>query len=105
MNATGTVLQQNCDVNVNYNAGCGVGNRTSGASGSRLNSAGGGVIAMQWDLTGINVWQFSRAAIPTDLKAQKPTPATWGKPVARFDASTCDIGRFFTVRSLSFELF
>ena len=51
---------------------------------------------MAWDLSGISVWQFGRPDIPKDLAAQKPQPSTWGKPIAYFSNSTCNIAQYFS---------
>jgi hypothetical protein len=45
--------------------------------------------------TGIKIWHFPRTSIPGDITAKTPNPANWGKPVAFWSSSTCDIASHF----------
>jgi len=40
------------------------------------------VVAHEWNEDHIRVWHITREKIPEDIKAQKPNPASWGKPAA-----------------------
>jgi hypothetical protein len=88
-----------CDSSLNHNAGCGV---SSGPEtfGPAFNAAGGGIMAVEWRAEGIRVWQFARAAIPTDIKAGNPDPAVWPVPLADFPNTNCDIGAHFRNASI-----
>lgn len=50
---------------------------------------------MKWDEDGIAVYFFPRGDIPDDIEASTPQPNTWGRPDARWPASTCDPFKFF----------
>ncbi|KAJ7889338.1 glycoside hydrolase family 16 protein [Mycena olivaceomarginata] len=55
----------------------------------------GGVYAHLVGPTGIKIWHFPRTSIPGDITAKTPNPANWGKPVAFWSSSTCDIASHF----------
>jgi len=95
-------LATDCDVstsNKNNNAGCGVegGPETYGAG---FNTAGGGIMAVEWRAEGIRIWQFARQGIPADIQAGSPDPASWPVPLADFPNTNCDIGSHFRNASI-----
>jgi hypothetical protein len=79
------------------NVGCGYGVPKGGEAtyGDGFNSCGGGVYAMEWDEKYIKVWHFQRGSIPADITQKKPTPASWGVPLAVFGGSFCDVDSHF----------
>lgn len=92
-------LQKNCDSAKNQNAGCGVqGNKET--FGEAYNSAGGGLMAVEWRDAGIRMWQFARKSIPADITSKKPDPSTWGTASADFPNTNCDIGSHFKNNSI-----
>lgn len=95
---TGLQANANCSAYAEGNPGCN--SMMSGGSkpswGASLNSAGGGIYAMERTLgstgKGIRVWFFPKGAIPKDLASGSRTIDTskWGKPAARFNiANAC----------------
>lgn len=102
-----------CASSEGANAGCGFSDPDDTSYGQGFNDAGGAVIAMEWQTSGIRIctsapifvflsfaispnWtigRFERNAIPADLQgdANKPNPSTWGTPVAAWSSSTCNI--------------
>ncbi|KAK8844602.1 hypothetical protein IAR55_006449 [Kwoniella newhampshirensis] len=96
---TGTVRGTNCDSS-HGGSGCSILSTSQSSYGMPFNQAGGGVFAMQWDGGGIKMWNWNRANIPLDIASEAPKPATWGTPVAAWDASTCDMGRYFQAQVL-----
>jgi hypothetical protein len=60
----GTASYTDCNNATNSNAGCGV-RGTNSTYGSEFNSAGGGIMALEWRTEGIRMWQFNRAILPT----------------------------------------
>ncbi|WWD22847.1 hypothetical protein CI109_107341 [Kwoniella shandongensis] len=96
---TGTVRGTNCDSS-HGGSGCSILSTSQSSFGMPFNEAGGGVFAMQWDGSGIRMWNWNRANIPQDISSESPKPVTWGTPVAAWDASTCDMGRFFQAQVL-----
>jgi len=88
------------------NAGCGFADPDEASYGQGFNDAGGAVIAMEWQTTGIRIWRFGRNAIPADLQgdAKKPNPSTWGTPVAAWSSSTCNIANEVKKHNIIFDI-
>lgn len=68
--------------------------------GTDFNAVGGGVYALQWTDDAIQIWHFSRNAIPVDIVTKTPDPTGWGPPQARFGGSGCDVDRHFDDMSI-----
>ncbi|TVY48138.1 Endo-1,3(4)-beta-glucanase [Lachnellula occidentalis] len=88
----------------NSGTGCGMTTVDSSNYGTGFNAGGGGVYAMEWTSTAINVYFFPRAAgIPSDITSGSPNPANWTKPIAAFSGSGCDIDQHFMNHNLVFD--
>lgn len=74
--------------------------------GSAFASAGGGVWATQMAPSGISVWFFPRASVPSDLQNSSvvPVPSGWGTPSAFFSNSSCSIADFFGPQQLIIDI-
>lgn len=96
---TGETDQENCDHGANNNAGCAV-KESPSTFGTKLNDAGGTVMAVEWRSAGIRMWQFARSAVPSDITGKKPNPSTWGTAAADFPSTDCDIGSHFKNNSI-----
>lgn len=93
---TGQVLGTDCYSTPNADAGCGVEDTDTRSFGYGFNNAEGGVFALLWDnSSGMSMWHFARADIPTDLIAQTPNPSTWSTPAGFWSAQSCDISANF----------
>lgn len=71
--------------------------------GTSFNQQGGGVYAMEWTSTSINVWFFPRNAIPAELSTSNPSPtpgSSWGTPIAAFSGGGCDFDARFSNLSI-----
>eukprot|EP01039_Chlorochromonas_danica_P011075 gene11075-12334_t len=80
---TGSWASTNCDVYANNNAGCSiVGNANS--FGSAFNANKGGVYAMEWTDSFIQVFFFPRDRVPGDVYSNDPNPNNWGMPVGKW---------------------
>jgi hypothetical protein len=96
---TSTLSTTNC-----YgNDGCSVGTANAFGYGAGFNLAGGGVYAMEWTSSAIEVYFFPRLLIPADITAGTPNPAGWGTPVASFSGSGCDIDSHFVNHNIVFD--
>jgi hypothetical protein len=102
-------------VQVTGNRGCGIAETRSKASlGAAFAQAGGGVYAMYWATTGIQMWffgvspftlintflelivlSFQRNEIPQDLMSDKPDPTQWSTASAAFSPTNCDPRQYF----------
>ncbi|KIY52758.1 glycoside hydrolase family 16 protein [Fistulina hepatica ATCC 64428] len=91
-----------CDGDANDNSGCGVTEWSRASYGPYFDAQGGGVFAMKWDVNGIAIWSFYRAAIPQDIKDGIPAPSTWGTPVAQLDPAYCNPIEYFVNHSIIF---
>jgi len=65
------------------NQGCGV-LGPEASYGAPSNTAKGGVYAMEWTSSYIQMFFFPRNRIPADLNSNSPTPSNWGLPFAKF---------------------
>jgi hypothetical protein len=92
---TGSIAGTTCASSSANNNGCGIYNPDPTSFGSGFNKQAGGIVAHRMDSTGIAVWYFPRQAIPPDITAGKPNPATWSTPVALFSSSSCNIAQNF----------
>jgi hypothetical protein len=98
----GSVLHNaNCNAG-NGNIGCGQATTESAGYGDGFNSVGGGVYAMDWTSSAISIYFFRRDAIPADITAGKPNPASWGAPQAAFTGS-CNIDAHFKSHKIVFD--
>jgi len=88
------------------NAGCGFSDPDTASYGQGFNDAGGAVIAMDWQTSGIRIWRFGRNEIPSDLQgsATKPNPNNWGTPVAAWSSSSCNIANEVKKHNIIFDI-
>jgi len=93
----------NCAALETGNQGCGVRSTDTNSFGPTFNQNGGGVYAMLWDNTGVQVWFFGRQDIPDDIQSGNPDPDNWGTPLAKWAASSCDPFQFFSQHSFIFD--
>ncbi|KAJ7457437.1 hypothetical protein FB451DRAFT_1564254 [Mycena latifolia] len=76
--------------------GCVVTETKPNSFGSGFATQGGGVFAVLWDTTGIAMWYFARADVPSNIGGSaSPDPTTWGKASAWYPAASCDPTKAF----------
>jgi hypothetical protein len=93
--ATGTLLGTSCPTTQDSNSGCAYLDTSSSSYGVNFQKAGGGVFAHTWNADGISIWHFPRSSIPSDITAKKPNPSQWGRPVAFYPSTNCDMASHF----------
>ncbi|KAF2851124.1 glycoside hydrolase family 16 protein [Plenodomus tracheiphilus IPT5] len=76
--------------------------------GTAFNTAGGGIYAMEWTYTFINVWFIPRKSMLYDTTfasntTTTPDPATWGPPIAHFAGTGCDFTERFKDLKIIFD--
>ena len=104
-----SVISTNCDVSVNYNAGCGVRSSSPHSYGPSFAAAGGGWYAMERSpTTGIRIWFWSRNqrdSVPLGVKYDLGyvNPGTWGIPDSDFPTTACDYASHFDDHWLIFD--
>lgn len=98
---SGTTVFPNCNYQANEQSGCRIAmNGTKSATwGSKVNSKGGGVVAMHRDFSqngkGIRMWYWDRTQnMPSDISKPGKTvnPDSWGTPAANFGKLSCSGG-------------
>ncbi|KAJ6499360.1 glycoside hydrolase family 16 protein [Mycena sanguinolenta] len=108
---TGRTVSTQCDVNYNYNQGCGTSFTQRNSYGKPFNSHGGGWYAMKrGPACGVSVWFWSRynSSVPLEvsqgLSTINPDPDFWGVPDAVFPTDNCDYPSHFDAHSIVFDL-
>ncbi|OJD17897.1 hypothetical protein AJ78_02069 [Emergomyces pasteurianus Ep9510] len=102
---TGTILTPNCDVYAPgqpANAGCAIISRDRGSYGPEFNAKRGGVYATEINQDAVTIWFFPRDAIPQDIQAGAPNPASWWKPTAQFYGG-CNIAAHIRQQNIVFD--
>lgn len=87
----------------NAGTGCSFGTASTQGYGAGFNAIGGGVYAMEWTSSAIQVYFFPRNSIPGDITSGNPVPTGWGTPVASFSGSGCDIDSHFMGHNIIFD--
>ncbi|KZT58392.1 glycoside hydrolase family 16 protein, partial [Calocera cornea HHB12733] len=85
----------NCAAAETGDSGCGLTDTTPNNYGTPFNNAGGGVFAMKWDSSGIAVYFWSRANVPSDITSSTPDPSGWPEPIGAWPASQCNPYEYF----------
>ncbi|KAH8671027.1 concanavalin A-like lectin/glucanase domain-containing protein, partial [Xylariales sp. PMI_506] len=65
-------------------------------------SSTGGVYALEWTDSVLQIWSWSHASTPSDVTSGKPTPSSWGTP--QFAISQCNIEEAFQDLKFVFDL-
>jgi len=99
----GQTLVEDCDADVNSNSGCGILDPDSSSGGAGLQAAGGGVFAMLWDGSGVQIWHFARSDVPSDINNGNPTPGGWGEPTGQWSSGTCSPYQFLQSQTIVFD--
>ncbi|TDL26668.1 glycoside hydrolase family 16 protein [Rickenella mellea] len=102
---TAQILGTSCASGGTYgNNGCGFLDTDTRSYGRDFNDIAGGVYATLWDQSGIKIWHFARAEIPSDIDAGNPNPSAWGAPAAFWAASDCNPATHFHDHQLIFDI-
>jgi hypothetical protein len=106
---TGSAGQSDCHNATNYNTGCVVTTKDyssidgGNAAARAFNAAGGsGIVALEWREEGIRLWVFPReeGGLQRMIGSSMPDPSVWGRPIADFPSTKCDIGAHFRNQSI-----
>ncbi|KAL0958590.1 hypothetical protein HGRIS_013931 [Hohenbuehelia grisea] len=105
---TGTALQNDCNVAVNSNAGCGVRMPTANSYGPSFNSNGGGWYAVERTTSFIKIWFWPRnsGSVPSDVRngGSSVNTGNWGTPTAYFPNSQCDLNSHYQENNIIINL-
>ncbi|EPQ52862.1 hypothetical protein GLOTRDRAFT_140456 [Gloeophyllum trabeum ATCC 11539] len=96
--------ETNC--NATIGSGCTVAEKKANSFGEGFASAGGGVFATQFDVSGIYIWFWSRPDVPSSISSSNDTidPSSWGAPSAAYPSSSCDISNYFGPQQLVMDI-
>ena len=95
-----TMVNENCL----GNNGCGVQGGGGISYSDGFNNNGGGVYAMEWTSSAINIWFWPHDSTPGDAYSSNPNPGGWGVPTANFQGgSNCNIDSHFSNNNLIFD--
>ncbi|KAL8640477.1 MAG: hypothetical protein Q9228_002604 [Teloschistes exilis] len=85
--------------------GCPIKPTQSNNYGTGMNNAGGGVYAMEWTSSVINIWYFPRDhGLPSDSLGPNPDPSRWGPATASFAGGAgCEIDQHFQNNNIIFD--
>ncbi|KAI2614661.1 glycoside hydrolase family 16 protein [Hypoxylon fragiforme] len=99
-----TFTQGDCNAPGTGNTGCGTPSHDTQTLADGFNEIGGGVYALEWTSSAINIFFFPRTgAIPADITAGTPDPSKWGSPSTSFTGSGCDISSHFKNHQIVFD--
>ncbi|KIM25375.1 glycoside hydrolase family 16 protein [Serendipita vermifera MAFF 305830] len=103
---TGTTNVRSCDGNSSSGAGCTVVDPSTNSYGAPFAAAGGGMWVTEFATTGVNIWFFSRANIPSSLSGSPSSVdvSTLGTPTGSWPASSCNPAQFFKEQELVIDI-
>lgn len=103
---TGTTNVKSCDNNSTSGAGCTVLDPSTNSYGAPFAAAGGGMWVTEFAETGVNIWFFSRANIPSSLSgsSQSVDVTTLGTPTGSWPASSCNPSQFFKEQEIVIDI-
>ncbi|KAL7416902.1 glycoside hydrolase family 16 protein [Mrakia frigida] len=103
---SGTTNSTTCDTSLNDNAGCAVTDSSDLSYGAPFAAAGGGVWVTELASTGINIWFFTRADVPTSISSATSSLDTsnLGTPSATWPQSSCDVDSYFGSQQLILDI-
>lgn len=106
MDFTGSVISTDCNYHTNGNQGCAIQSKEDTSYGEAFAENGGGVMAMNWDGEGIQMWFWSKDDVPESIKNESPDPhnGDLGAPMAYYPASTCNPREFFGEQNLVLDI-
>ncbi|KAG9003572.1 hypothetical protein FRB93_010990 [Tulasnella sp. JGI-2019a] len=104
---TSTLINStDCSYLTNSNEGCIVTNPATTSYGAGFASAGGGVWVTEFAESGISIWFFPRASIPSSVSSSASTidTSTLGTPVGNWPAGGCTVDTYFAAQNLIFDI-
>ncbi|KAJ8520274.1 hypothetical protein ONZ45_g2850 [Pleurotus djamor] len=105
---TGTAGQNDCNVAVNGNTGCGVRQNDANSYGPGFNNNGGGWYVVERTNSFIRVWFWARnsGSVPSSVRNGDASvnTDTFGTPTAFFPNTQCDIASHFNQHNIIINL-
>jgi hypothetical protein len=86
------------------NLGCSKPAGGSNSYGDGFNANNGGVYALEWTNSRLDIWFFGRGSEPEDVLGDTPDPSQWGTPITTFAGGNgCDIDSHFQNQNIVFD--
>ncbi|KAK2465304.1 hypothetical protein APHAL10511_002658 [Amanita phalloides] len=100
------VNSTDCSYVANSNQGCIVTDPNPASYGAAFAQAGGGVFVTELAETGVSIWFYPRASIPSAITSNSSTldTAALGVPVGNWPSTQCNINQYFAPQSLIFDI-
>ncbi|KAL0579834.1 hypothetical protein V5O48_002186 [Marasmius crinis-equi] len=100
------ISSTNCSSLANSNQGCVTKDPDPKSYGAAFANAGGGVFVTELAETGVSIWFFTRASVPSSLSSNSSSidTSSLGTPVANYPSGGCSIDKFFSPQSLIFDI-
>ncbi|GLB38171.1 putative hydrolase family 16 [Lyophyllum shimeji] len=95
-----------CSNLTNHNQGCLVTDGNTASYGQGFAAAGGGVWVTELASSGISIWFFPRANIPSALTSNTKAidTSTLGTPTGNWPSTGCSMDKFFSPHNLIFDI-
>jgi len=99
---SGQLTENNC----NSTAGCTVTEQQPNSYGAGFASAGGGVFAALFESTGIAIWFWTRASVPSAISSATDSidVSSFGTPSANYTGGTCSINEYFEPQQIVLDI-
>ncbi|TFK39087.1 glycoside hydrolase family 16 protein [Crucibulum laeve] len=100
------VNSTDCSNLVNSNQGCITTDPSTKSYGADFANSGGGVWVTEYAQSGISIWFFPRANVPSTLSSNASTidTSTLGIPVGNWPATGCNMDSFFNPQNIIFDI-
>ncbi|KAG6820615.1 hypothetical protein H0H93_014218 [Arthromyces matolae] len=95
-----------CSYLSNNNSGCIVTDTNPASYGQGFAAAGGGVFITEFATSGISIWFFARANVPSSLtsNASSIDTSTFGTPSGNWPSTNCTMSQFFEPQNLILDI-
>ncbi|KAG5644552.1 hypothetical protein DXG03_008207 [Asterophora parasitica] len=104
--STSQQQSSDCSYLTNSNQGCIVVDGNTDSYGQAFAAAGGGVFVTEFATSGISIWFFPRASVPSALTSNTNSVNTsaLGTPTGNWPSTNCLIDTYFSPQNLIFDI-
>jgi len=104
--SSSTQTSKDCSYLTNKNQGCLVTDGNTASYGQAFAAAGGGVWVTEFATSGISIWFFPRANVPSSITSNTNAidTSTLGAPTGNWPTTGCKMEQFFEPQNLIFDI-
>ncbi|KAG5636091.1 hypothetical protein H0H81_009139 [Sphagnurus paluster] len=104
--STSTQTSTDCSYLANDNQGCLVMDNNPASYGAGFAAAGGGVWVTEFASTGISIWFFPRANVPSSISSNSSSidTSTLGTPSGNWPSTNCSMSQYFDAQNLILDI-